>query len=58
MGGHMKKDCWCNKKNEEKSLATSPSHICITSISRDGEILYNEVVSSKGLMMYVIMNIF
>ena len=58
MGGHMKKDCWYNKKNEEKSPATSPSHRCIASISRDGEILYNEVaLSSKGKEK-VLMNLF
>jgi len=49
MKGHVKKECWNNKKNGEKNFATSTSQGCVASTSNDGEILYSEATtSSKG----------
>ena len=44
--GHLKKECWFNKKNGEKSSEASTSQGCVASTSDDGEIL--AAVGTKG----------
>jgi len=49
MRGHLKKECWNNKKNGEKTSEASTSQGCVAITSDDGEIMYSEAAtSSKG----------
>ena len=45
----MKKDCWYNKRNTERTSNTTTSQGCVVSTSDEGEILYSEsTIGSKG----------
>jgi len=49
MRGHLKKECWNNKKNGEKTSEASTSQGCVASDSDDEKILYSEeATDSKG----------
>ena len=45
----MKKDCWHNKRNAEKTSNATTSQRCVASTFDDEEILYNEAtIGFKG----------
>ena len=47
MRGHLKKDCWQNKKNGGKNSEASTSQGCVANTSENGEILYSEAAYSS-----------
>ena len=49
MRGYIKKDCWHNKRNIEKTSNATPFQGCVASTSNDGKILYSKVaIGYKG----------
>ena len=49
MRGHLKKECWYNNKNAEKSHDASTSQGCVASTFGDGEVLYSKAaIGTKG----------